>query len=55
MVPVGGKTHYRVDYCCQGKTSLPSASALAGLRRQTAERRPAPETLAVFADPVVSQ
>ncbi len=32
--------------------SLPSASALAGLRRQIADRRPGPGLLAVFADPV---
>lgn len=32
--------------------NLPSASALAALRRETANRKPATKTLAVFADPV---
>ncbi len=32
--------------------NLPSASALAAIRRETAERKPATKTLAVFADPV---
>lgn len=32
--------------------NLPSASALAALRRETADRRPAPRLLAVIADPV---
>lgn len=33
---------------------LPSASVLGSLRRELAQRRPAPETAAVFADPVFS-
>ena len=32
--------------------NLPSASTLAGLRRETAQRTPAPNTIAVLADPV---
>ncbi len=35
--------------------SLPSASALALLRRETAERKPAPKAIAVFADPVFAK
>ncbi len=32
--------------------NLPSASTLAALRRETAKRRPAPKTIAIFADPI---
>lgn len=36
-------------------TSLPSASVLAALRRDFAGRRPAPKTIALFADPIFAK
>ena len=50
--PDGGGTPLLVDH---EVVSVPSASVLAGLRREVAGRRPAPGTLAVFADPVFAR